>query len=337
VLESVSKEDSVSVFEGVLMCSNSQCLREYPIIDGLPIIVADLRSYITTNYALLYRSDLSGITESIIGDCMGPGSIFDATRQHLSTYCFNHYGDFSAPELTASSERPGSVAALLDHAVNMTDICKVKGASIDTGCACGRTTFELARKSDDIVLGVDLNFGLLQKAAEVLNTHSISYPLRRTGMVYQKMSHQANFGRTENVDFWVCDATNLPFVDEAFELAVSFNLLDSMTSPFDHLKELARILADKGKVLLCSPYDWSPNATAVEAWIGGHSQRAKGQGLSENVLRSLFAGGEHPYAIKELAIAAEEHDVPWTLRIHDRSIMQYMVHLITLQKTAIIS
>lgn len=91
----------------MLICGNSQCQSEYPIIDGIPIIVADLRSYMTNNVLpVLGRNDLSACMESLVGDCLGPGSAFDAQRQHLSTYSFDHYGDLDPDETNAAKIRP---------------------------------------------------------------------------------------------------------------------------------------------------------------------------------------------------------------------------------------
>jgi hypothetical protein len=83
----------MAVIEGVLVCSNRECMGEYPIIDGVPIIVSDLRTYVSQNIMpILSRSDLSETMETLLGDCCGPGSAFDSHRQHVSTYAFDHYG-----------------------------------------------------------------------------------------------------------------------------------------------------------------------------------------------------------------------------------------------------
>jgi ubiquinone/menaquinone biosynthesis C-methylase UbiE len=134
------------------------------------------------------------------------------------------------------------------------------------------------------------------------------------------------------VDFWACDGTSLPFADESFSLVASLNVIDCVQSPYDHLKELGRILKPNGGALFSAPYDWNVNATPVEAWLGGHSQRSENQGASEIMLRSLLAGGEHPYAMQELELVSESEAVPWSLRLHDRSFMNYQVHLLVVRK-----
>jgi SAM-dependent methyltransferase len=203
---------------------------------------------------------------------------------------------------------------------------------VDLGCAVGRTTFELAKALDRPVLGIDLNVGMLRLAARVLAEQEVCYPLRRVGMVYDQRKFEVSLDGLDQVDFWACDATCLPLGDQSVALAASLNVIDCLASPYDHLKELARILAAGGRAIISSPYDWNPGATPVEAWLGGHSQRSETGGQSDVILHSLLAGGGHPQTIESLELLEEIPNLPWQLRLHDRSLMQYQVHLLTAQK-----
>ena len=58
------------IVEGTLHCGNEKCQREFPILDGIPIIVTSIRQYIADNIISIYgRRDLSNFTETILGDC----------------------------------------------------------------------------------------------------------------------------------------------------------------------------------------------------------------------------------------------------------------------------
>ena len=305
---------------------------EYPIIDGVPVIVSDLRTYVSQNIIpILGRSDLSETMETLLGDCCGPGSAFDSYRQHVSTYGFDHYGDLDPEEDKDSPVLPGSVLDLLKHGLSELEE-RVDGPAIDVGCAVGRTSFELAKTVDDLVLGVDLNFAMLRTAAAILHQGRVAYPRRRVGITFDRREFPAIFEGASKVDFWACDGTSLPFADESFSLAASLNVIDCVQSPYYHLKELGRIMKPSGGGLISAPYDWNVNATPIEAWLGGHSQRSESQGASETMLRSLLATGDHPYAIQELELVSESEAVPWSLRLHDRSFMNYQVHLLVVRK-----
>ena len=319
------------------------------------------------------REDLTAETETLLGDCCGPGSGFDTTRQHLSTYAWDHYGDLDPesplplapspvrpPGLHPERERgngieeggmgaplsrsgrgdggragegsgvgacPGSVVRVLEKGLELGGEIP-EGPLLDLGCAVGRTTFELAAHTGRLVLGVDLSYAMLRLAARVLREGRVRYPRRRVGLVYDRRDFPASFTGAENVDFWACDALALPFPTGTFAAVVGLNVLDCVQSPHDLLASLPRLFVEGGKAILSTPYDWSPNATPVEAWLGGHSQRGENAGASEPVLRALLTPGTHPAAIEGLRILAEEPSLSWRVRLHDRAVMEYRVHLL---------
>ena len=198
----------------------------------------------------------------------------------------------------------------------------------EVACAVGRSSLELARARDGLVLGVDRNFSMLRLAARMLRTGRVSYDRRRVGMVYERRDFPVPDDAASRVDFWACDATALPFPDGSFAEAVGLNVLDTVHAPLALLGSFARVLRSGGSLCLATPYDWSGSVTPAEAWIGGHSVRAPGSGSSENVLRALLTQGGHPAAVEGLELSGELDDVPWRVRMHDRSTVSYRVHVV---------
>lgn len=323
----VLREEAGHIIEGILHCQNADCLREFPIIDGIPLIIAHIREYIADNILTICgRRDLSEAIESMLGDCSGPGSSFEIARQHLSSYAWDHYADLDPSELPGEP-RPGSMLRTLDTGLQMAGPIP-PGPVIDVGCSVGRATFALAERGTDLVLGVDLNFSMLRMASEILRNGTVRYPRRRVGLVYDRREFPGSFAHQENVDFWACDVTALPFPAGKFSLAASMNVFDSVYSPRAMLLSIARILRTDGKLVLACPYDWSTGATPLEAWVGGHSQRSPHAGGSEASLRSLLTPGAHASSINDLALTAEQDSLPWHVRLHDRSTVSYKVHLV---------
>ncbi len=332
-LGTVLREERDAVLEGLLVCRNSACLCEYPIIDGIPVIVPDVRGYVSGSILpILAREDLSETTESLLGDCCGPASGYDALRQHISTYAFDHYGDLDPAEDSDAPVPPGSVLRLLEEGLSAAGPGAPIGPTIDVGCSVGRTSFALAKARDDIVLGVDLNFGMLRMASRVLREGIVSYPRRRVGLVYDRREFPAAFEHAEHVDFWACHAAALPFPEASFSLAVSLNLLDCVDAPHEHLHATARALSPGGLAIFAAPYDWSAAATPPAAWLGGHSQRSENRGASEPLLRALLSG-DHPQAAEGLKIVAERAALSWKVRVHDRSAVDYKSHMIVSRKS----
>jgi len=320
------------VDQGILNCTNPQCMMEFPVIDGIPIIVPDVRTYVAYNVLpLLKRDDLYKSIESIIGDCTGPGSPFNLNRQHLSSYGFDHYGDFDPEEPVNPAMPPGTVLNTIKKANKLYN-GRPKGIIIDMGCSVGRTTFELSEKYDQPVIGVDLNFGMLKSAAKILTQGLFAYPKRRTGVVFENKCFGVDFKKKQNIDFWACDAMNLPFRDRTFSFAFSFNLLDCVSDPLMLLMETGRIMKKSSHVILTSPYDWSENATSFEGWIGGHSQRSEQNGDPEKIFKTLFSSKTKNILCEHLKIINEASNIPWSVRLHDRSCAHYYLHMTELEK-----
>lgn len=330
-LAHVAREEDEHILEGALHCTNPNCLREYPIVDGIPLIVAGIREYVTNHVMeILGRRDLSAFVESILGDCSGPGSPFDHTRQQLSSYTWDHYGSLD-PKETANEPGPGATNKVLKIGRELSTPLPT-GPRIDVGCSVGGGTFALAENTEELVLGVDLNFAMLRLATEVLRQGRVCYPRRRVGLVFDRREFPVRQANPANVDFWACDAAALPFTAETFALAVSLNALDCVYAPREMLASIGQVLREGGKAVIACPYDWSANAAPLEAWLGGHSQRAQLAGSSEEILRTLLTPGAHPGSIGNLKLVAERENVPWHVRLHDRSTMTYKLHLVVAER-----
>ena len=324
----VGSDDIVQ--EGLLHCGCEDCRLEYPIIDGVPIIVPDVRGYIASNINQIHRrGDLSDEIEGLLGDALGPGSDLDQTRQHLSIYCWGHYGDLDPEE--QQNDALGSVVHCLTRGLSLP--IKPSAPALDLGCSVGRTTFEVAKQIDGLALGIDLNFAMLKTAQDVLQTGRLSYGRRRLGLVSDRREFSVQLPASELVDFWACDTLALPFSAGQFGTVLAMNLLDCVASPRDLLAVIRNMLKKGASSLIATPYDWSPNATPVEAWIGGHSQRGPDKGAAEPLLRSLLTPGAHPQSVKGLTITGEIDDVPWMTRLHERSTVAYSTHVIAVRAT----
>jgi len=315
-ITSAIRERGDDILEGIVGCTNDQCQREYPIIDGIPILVGTIRGWLNVNaLQVLKRDDLSPEMESLIGDALGPGSTFDTLRQHVGIYTYDHY-----------ESRHSAVMALLDAALSLASDPPI-GAAIDVGCSVGRTTFDLAARFAQLTVGIDLNFAMLRVASQALREGRVRYARRRVGLAYDRSEIDVDVPARELVDFWCCDASALPFGDSTFAVASMLNVIDCVPAPRDTLAECARVLVDGGNALIATPYDWAPTATPVEQWLGGHSQRSAQRGASEPALQAL---------LRELKfeIVAERDQLPWRLRLHDRSAVDYSVHVIAAKRVS---
>jgi SAM-dependent methyltransferase len=326
---SVAKGDDQRVHSGILLCTAPECRAEYPVIDGIPVILAGARALLSERAAeVLLRDDLDPDLESLMGDALGPGSWFDSIRQTLSTYGWDGWADLDPEEREVDDgPQPGAARRGLARLLQLARPQRVNRA-LDLGCGAGRTCFDLAaRFPGALVLGIDLNFGLLRLAQGAV-AGRVSYPRRRIGLAFDRRSFAMAAPHAECVDFWACDASALPFPAGVADLTCALNLLDCVPEPPRLLAAMAQATAEGGRMVLGTPYDWNTRATPVETWIGGHSQRGPHGGRGEPLLRALLTPGAHPQSVPGVRILAEDADWPWHTRLHDRATVAYRIHLL---------
>ena len=322
------------VLSGMLHCSDPACQHEYPIIDGIPVIMPNLRQHLADRAVeLLLRDDLPAELWGALGDALGPDSWLDAIRQIISTYGWDSYADLDPAE-QADGVTPGAARACLAELLRMAGAERNQGQVLDLGCAAGRTSFDLAHHAPEaLVLGIDSNLALLRLARRVATAGEARYAQRRIGIVYDEKSFPAGLPGRERVDFWACDAMALPFAAAQADLIAALNVLDCVASPHAMLTGLARLLRPGGTLLLATPFDWSTRATPLEAWIGGHSQRGAFAGAGAAFLQALLTPGAHTQSIAGMSLLATG-DRPWQTRLHDRASVTYRTFMAAARKQA---
>ena len=258
----------------------------------------------------LERDDLSAVIKGVIGDCTGPGSDYDQLRQRRAHYLLSHWIE------------PESFLGLLKAGQQLV---KPRGVALDLGCAVGRGTFEAATHGAELVLGIDMDFSMLRKASRLLRQGTQRLDRRRIGLVYEPVELSGPAPGAERVDFWLADALMLPIQGDRVDTISSYNLLDCLSVPSAHFAVIAALLRQGGEAVVGCPHDWTAHVP-VEAWIGGHSQRAPDQGRAEPRFRALVA--HHGLNV------TGEVEAPWQLRLHDRSVMSYQVQLMGMRKEA---
>jgi SAM-dependent methyltransferase len=328
----VGERTEDEIIAGTLLCPD--CQHEYPVLDGIPVIVPELTKLLSERgIELMVRDGMDPVLESLVGDAIGPESWFDAIRQMQSTYGWDSYADLDFLDAQAvDGLRPGAALRCLSRLLDLAGPGDAQARRVlDLGCAAGRTSFALAeRHPASLVLGMDVNLGLLRLARGAA-AGVVSYPRRRIGLVYDRRRFDVSLTGASRVDFWACDASCLPVPEGLADLCAALNLIDCVANPRALLESLALATRPGGSILLATPYDWSARATAPVAWLGGHSQRAPHAGAGEAFLRALI-DGPPGHRVPGLAVIGEEAGFAWHTRLHDRSAVQYRAHLLALGK-----
>ena len=324
------------IVSATLVCDDPACRAEYPVIDGIPVILPTLRQHLGDRAVeLLLRDDLDDRALSLLGDAMGPDSWLDVMRQGVSTYAWDAYADLdpAEPPPPPGSPHPGAASRCFQALLALLPGFDPARAArvLDLGCAVGRTAFDAAAAAPgSLVLGIEGNLALLRVARRAAVRGEVAYGRRRIGLVYDERRFAADLPGRDRVDFWACDAAALPFAPGSADLVLALNLLDCVPDPVGFLHATAAALRPKGALLLATPFDWAARATPAAHWIGGHSQRGPGAGAAEPLLHALL-DGTHERGVAGLTVAGTG-DAAWHTRLHDRSAVLYRSHLSAILK-----
>lgn len=323
------------LIHGTLICSHPGCQAIAPVIDGVPMLMSDPATYLAHASALLERDDLPERVDVLMHEAAGPGSARDLARQQISQSVWDHWGEWDEREQPGlQSVHPGAIARVLRRLMDAAGRLPV-GPRLELGAAAGRCVAELASDTQELVLGVDLHAPILRVASGILRSGEVEYRRRRSGLIYDVRRFGLPAGLASDLkrcDLWACDAMALPFADETFGVVVALNVLDAIASPLLMLREASRVLRPGGVLLMACPYDWAASATPVEGWLGGHSPWSTGGGTSAQVLRALLTPGGHAQSIDGLSLAAEVEQIPWHVRLHERSHVAYTLHGVIARK-----
>ena len=268
--------DGDDILAGSLCCE--QCGTHYPISDGIALLVP---------------------IQNPMGNLAGKYE----TPSVVSSYLWSHYGDlFDDPDAAHAYREWADV------------IDSRAGLALDAGCAVGRFTLEMSRKSD-FAVGVDLSHAFIQKAREFIVKGSLDVSLVVEGTLMEKKTISiCGDWNTEKVEFLVADVQALPFRGGSFSTLSSLNLIDKIPMPYLHLKEMNRVAKKKdARFLLSDPFSWSKEITAEENWLGG-TNKGPFSGYGEENIATLLRGKDGGIA-PPWSIGNKGH-VWWKIRNH---------------------
>jgi len=139
-------------------------------------------------------------------------------------------------------------------------------AHVDVGTGVGRLVAESASFGVQLGLGLDLFPEPLAYAHRiVVEDRRVELPLRVTRCRQTTVAIDG-LGRS-SVFFGVADAHELPLNDKSFELVSCCNVLHRVSDPLGVLREVQRVTAIGGFLLLSNSYDWDHEYSEQAQWF----------------------------------------------------------------------
>jgi SAM-dependent methyltransferase len=191
------------------------------------------------------------------------------TRRYLDQYLLLHYGrpsnvcpfPFIPRELLRFHERLRE-----DYLLPVRPRAQSRG--LDLGCAVGRFTFELGRVVNQ-VLGIDNSKSFIQAARRVAQRYELVVKVQESGAQFSaRRLVLPGALRRCRVEFEVGDATDLAALpDGAFQVVSAINLICRVRHPRQCLRQLARLLAPGGQLLIASPFSWLEAYSSPSEWL----------------------------------------------------------------------
>ena len=277
--------------EGFLSCK--YCNTEYPILDGVPLLVENFSKYasqrINTFGKWIVNCKSSRIKSYLKSEGLkihGP-TMSDRYEENGSWYdSYLHFRyDFPPDDRLLSSLKkeikPDNIYKMLAD-----ENLSLDGIGLDIGCSIGSSTFELSKKLS-YVFGIDLSFSFILEARKIMQNRTI-----------------------DNIEFVVADATNLPFESNFFQSIVALNVIDRI----DFYKLVASVngcIKKQGKLVIIDPYDFVDNNSKDK--LDSIQVRKKLESMGYNTENG-------------------DSYIPWILKVNERCYIFYFVDFVVATK-----
>ncbi|XP_071161691.1 uncharacterized protein [Mytilus edulis] len=180
--------------------------------------------------------------------------------------------------------------------------------ALDIGCAVGRSSFELARKFQEVI-GIDYSQAFVDACQQLKDQDSRVYFITDEGELTTGCSAKVAEGIDKSrCSFQQGDACDLPHDIGKFGCVLAANLICRLHTPVDFLNRMADLVIPGGILVITSPYTFLEEFTPKSNWLGGYigkdNKPVTGKMTLKKVLGPAFDLVDEvdmPFSIRETA------------------------------------
>ncbi|CAI8339825.1 MAG: Ubiquinone biosynthesis O-methyltransferase [Opitutia bacterium UBA7350] len=175
-----------------------------------------------------------------------------------------------------------------------------KARALDLGCAVGRSSFELARHSSEVI-GIDYSAAFIEAANALKVDGRISVMRQDEGSVRTQIEiHLDDSIDRARVHFETGDAQHLREDLGQFDFVLACNLICRLPKPKLLLNRLPQLVRPGGQLFITTPFTWLEEYTPRDYWLGeGAKDSFTGLQAALEPAFSLECVWDMPFLIRE--------------------------------------
>jgi len=300
-----------------LECSLASCGAEYPVIDGIPVVFADLDAVARAGAPLTDATALPARTVAALLTGTDPERPLAQAYARLARYAWAGFHDWMSGVAAPLEVEVHAVAFMawlseLGEA-DVLDDTSLPGLRGVLGSALGREAWCTPRRPTILM---DAHLPSLRAARALSRERRLSLAAPIEPGLWSPVEIEVPHDQPEpSVAFLCCDVCDPPVHGHCLASVLAPNLIDSVADPYLALGQANAMRAPDGGVLAVStPFAWRPEVTDRASWLTrGSGPRGDGEAGLFDVVSQVGP---------ELS-CSDRAAITWGIRNGDREMVVY--------------